>query len=112
MQNALRMFGRFFIIVFLYFFMKALRPSLRENKRYLFIRGTDVRRTAEQAILDFVGVLGYAKASPGWIKGEKDSAILSINRESLEVVRAALVLGEKPLVIERVSGTLKGLGKR
>ena len=52
--------------------MRPLKPSHREKKRYLLIEGKDVsKNTIDEAILDFIGVLGYAEASPHVIKEGK-----------------------------------------
>ncbi len=53
--------------------MKSLKPSHRENKRYLLIKGKDAgKKNIEEVILEFVGVLGYAEASPQFIKQNKN----------------------------------------
>lgn len=92
--------------------MKPLKPSMREKKRYLLVRGKNLKANVEKAILEFIGVLGMSKTGFGWIKGSKDSAIISINREMVEQIRASLASYKDKMVIERVSGTLKGLGKK
>ena len=91
--------------------MKSLKPSARENKRYLFIEGQDLKKNVERAILDFVGVLGFSKLGLSWIYEEKDSGIISINREMLDAVRASICIFPKKMEVKKVSGTLKGLGK-
>lgn len=91
--------------------MKPLKPSHREKKRYLLIKGSDAdEKKIEKAILAFVGILGYAKASPQAVKKAKDRLILSVNRSELDKIRAALMLRGLNLSISRVSGTLKKLG--
>lgn len=87
--------------------MKSLRPTLREKKRYLFVKGNP--NDIEKAILDFIGILGMSKTALAFIKKEKDSAIISINRQMLNEVRASLVVWPEKLEVVRVSGTLKGL---
>lgn len=91
--------------------MKPLIPSNRENKRYLLLEGTDLKSSVTEAIKNFVGILGLADASLNWIESKKDKAIISINRESLEKVRASFALSEKRIIVKKVSGTIKGLGK-
>ena len=90
--------------------MKSLKPSMRENKRYMLVKGSvsDI----ESAILDFIGVLGMSKVGLGFIRKNKDSAIISVNRGSLNHVRASFAVWPKMIRVERVSGTLKGLKKR
>lgn len=92
--------------------MKALKPSHKENKRYLLIEGKDLKKNVHSAIKEFVGILGLSEASPKWIEYNDSSGILSINRESLEKVRGAFSLFKEDLKILRVSGTLKGLEKK
>lgn len=89
---------------------RRLKPSLREDKRYLLIEGGS-KEEIEKALLEFLGVLGYAKASPKWIT-QGQQMILAVNREEVDHVRAALTLAKKQIIVKRVSGTLKGLGKK
>jgi RNase P/RNase MRP subunit POP5 len=89
--------------------MKALRPSMRENKRYLLVEGSDLRKNIERAILDFIGVLGMSKTGLEWIKENKDYAVISVNREAVDNVRASIAVFPKKMEVKRVSGTLKGL---
>jgi len=91
--------------------MKSLKPSMRENKRYLLIEGEELRKNVEKAILDFIGTLGYAKAGLDWIKEGKENAIISVNREAVNNVKASLALFPKKIEVKKVSGTLKGLKK-
>jgi len=91
--------------------MKSLKPSMRENKRYLLVEGKELKKNIEKAILDFVGVLGFSKTGLAFIKDKKDSAVISVNREMVDSVRAALCVWPKKMEVKKVSGTLKGLGK-
>ncbi|MEN9625830.1 MAG: hypothetical protein RL557_158 [archaeon] len=91
--------------------MKSLKPSHRENKRYLLIKGNVTRDDIDKSIFDFIGVLGYAEASPQFITSNKDGIILAINRESLEKIRASFLMSEKLIEIVKVSGSVKGLNK-
>ena len=91
--------------------MKPLKPSAREKKRYLLVRGKNLKSNIEKAILDFIGVLGMSKVGLSWIKSEKDFAIICINREMLDSVRASLCVWSEKMSVEKVSGTLKGLGR-
>ena len=92
--------------------MKPLKPSMREKKRYLLIKGKNPKENIEKALKDFLGVWGMSKLGLGWIKTEKNSAIISINRKMVDKVRASLVVWPEKMTVERVSGTLKGLGKK
>jgi len=89
--------------------MKSLKPSLRENKRYLLIEGEELRKNVEKAILDFIGTLGYSKTDLDWIKEGKNNAIISVNREAVNNVKASLALFPKKIEVKKVSGTLKSL---
>ena len=55
--------------------MKALKPSQKENKRYLLVRGkvSDI----EKAIKDFMGTSGMSKVGLGWIESKKLLSALS-----------------------------------
>ena len=75
--------------------MKPLKPSHREKKRYLLIKGKDANKKAiEEAILEFIGVLGYAEASPQIIKFDKGGIILAINHTSLDKIRASFLMSK------------------
>jgi len=90
--------------------MKSLIPSHKENKRYLLIKGKNLKKNIEKAILEFVGVLGLSKVGLSFIKSGKDSAIIGVNREAVDSVRASLVVFPEKMEVLKVSGTLKGLG--
>lgn len=81
---------------------RSLRPSMKENKRYLLL---EKKEGVEKAILDYIGQLGFSKASPQWVKGK--SKVLAINRGQVNEVKAALEL--KDIEVKKVSGTLKSL---
>ncbi|MEK6874070.1 MAG: hypothetical protein AABW91_04445 [Nanoarchaeota archaeon] len=87
--------------------MKNLKPSMKENKRYLLLKGTFNKEDAEKSILRYIGILGYAKASPMFVSKN----ILAVNRSELEKVKASFALTQG-IEIAKISGTLKGLGKK
>lgn len=87
--------------------MKPLKPSIREKKRYLLVKGDT--KNIEKSILEGIGVLGMSKTGFGWIKTGKESAVISINREALNHVRASFAIWPKKIEVEKVSGTLRGL---
>jgi len=90
--------------------MKALKPSHREKKRYVLVRGKDAnKKNIEEVILEFVGVLGFAEVSPQVIKFEKGSVLMVINRGMLDKVRMSFSISSLDLDIERVSGSVKNL---
>ena len=84
---------------------------MRERKRYFLVSGKNLKENIPKAIKDFIGVLGMSKTSLSFISSEKDSAIISINREMLEPVRASLCVWSEKMSVKKVSGTIKGLGK-
>ncbi|MFA5060806.1 MAG: hypothetical protein WC494_00625 [Candidatus Pacearchaeota archaeon] len=88
-----------------------LKPSQRDKRRYLVLdtlESTIVRK----ALLDYLGILGFAKSGYTEIrlKDFRGKIIGSCLRESLEDVRAGLALAG--ISIEKVSGTIKGLSKK
>lgn len=90
--------------------MKSLKPSHRENKRYILIKGEDAsKENIDNAILEFIGVLGYAEASPQVVKHSVNSVVLAMNTKSLNKIRASFMMSNKDLSIVKVSGTLKKL---
>ena len=92
--------------------MKPLKPSMREKKRYLLVKGKNLKQNVERAILDFIGVLGMSKVGLRWIKSNTNSAIISVNREMVNFVRASFCVWPEKMSVEKVSGTLKGLRKK
>ncbi len=90
--------------------MKPLKPSHREKKRYLLIKGTDTnKKNIEDCILEYIGVLGFAESSPQIIKSSANSLIIVINRDSLDRVRASFFMSKKDIKIVKVSGAVKNL---
>ena len=89
--------------------MKSLKPSMKENKRYLLVSGKNLKENIERAILEFTGILGMSKTGLSFVNSSKDKAIISINRESVDKVRASLAVFPEKITVEKVSGTLKGL---
>jgi len=90
--------------------MKILKPSHREKKRYLLIKGKDANlKIIEEVILEFIGVLGYANSSPQIIKSAAGKVILAINRKEVDKIRTSFLMSGKNLEIVKVSGTLKNL---
>jgi RNase P/RNase MRP subunit POP5 len=94
--------------------MAKIKKSARMKKRYLLIMGN--RRDVDVAILEGVGELGRAKASPRFIKKDfgAGKVVLCVERKAVDNMRASFELsyrkGRKIKVL-KVSGTLKGLEK-
>lgn len=89
--------------------MKPLKPSMKEKKRYLLVRGKNLKTNVEKAVLNFIGVLGMSKAGLRFIRVKSGSAIVSVNRQSLSKIRASLGIWPEKIEVLKVSGTLKGL---
>ena len=98
--------------------MKTLKPTMRENKRYLLVHGKNLRENVEKSILEFVGILGMSKTGLSFIKAithrgtpktENDEAIICINREAINEVRGSFAVFKEKIEVKKVSGTLKGL---
>lgn len=83
-----------------------LKASQRDNRRYLLVVGKS--EEVERAVLDYIGILGFAKSAYVKIKEANGKTICGVRREELEKVKASLALAG--LNIERISGTLRGLG--
>lgn len=92
--------------------MKALNPTMKENKRYLLVRGKNLRKNIEDAILDFVGVLGLSRCGLSFVKSDANSAVVCVNREAVDSVRASLCVWPEKMEVLKVSGTLKGLKRK
>ncbi|MBM3228471.1 hypothetical protein FJZ20_01100 [Candidatus Pacearchaeota archaeon] len=90
--------------------MKALKPSSREKKRYLLVRGKI--KDIEKCVLDGIGILGMSKTALRFITIKGEKAIISMNREAVDSVRACFAIWPEKIEVERVSGTLKGLGRK
>lgn len=84
------------------------KPSGKIHRRYLLIEGAG-KEEIEKVILDYIGILGWAKAAPFFVKSEKGT-VLAVERGELESVRAAFEMAKGNVRVIRVSGTIKGLG--
>lgn len=103
-----------------------LLPSLKEKRHYLVLiteteeKNIDVdeikiKEIINKAILDFLGILGYAKAGPlfvetGNISRKKAYLIISVTTKYVNKVKAACALIHEPPLFFRcigVSGTIK-----
>ena len=87
--------------------LKPLKPSMKDNKRYLLLKGSFSKSDVENAILKYIGILGYAKAAPVWVNNN----ILAVNRKEVDKVRASFVISDKKIEVAKVSGTIRGLRK-
>ena len=88
-----------------------LNSSLRKKHRYILIDAKN-KEQIEKVILDYIGILGWAKAAPIFVKlfkSETKNFILAVDRKELANVRASFEVSNENIKILRVSGTLKGL---
>lgn len=87
--------------------MKSLKPSHRNKIRYLLIKGKEANKNnIEKAILEFIGVLGYAETGINFVKLNKDNLIISVNRKSLDKIRTSFLLSGKDINIIKISGSV------
>jgi RNase P/RNase MRP subunit POP5 len=84
---------------------KKLKPSMREKKRYLLLDTNAKKQDIEKAILNFIGILGYAKSGLSFIQKN----IIAVNREMVNEIKASFVLSKEKIHIKKVSGSLKNL---
>ena len=82
---------------------------MKENKRYLLVRGKNLKENVEKAILEFVGILGMSGCGLSFISSKNDEAVICVNREAVDSVRASLAVFKEKMEVTKVSGTLKGL---
>ena len=85
--------------------IKPLLPSLRERQRYLQLKvtGSITNQEIIDAIQDFIGVIGMAKAHVTLLKKN----ILMVDRGSVDLVKSALCLINKASVdVIKTSGLL------
>lgn len=85
-----------------------LKSSARVKRRYILFDSGD-KDEIEKIILDYLGILGWAKASPVFLKNKDRKMILAIERKEVDNIRAAFEISNSKIRIIRVSGTLKGL---
>ncbi len=89
--------------------MLKLKPSAKIRRRYLLIKGK--KEDIEKAILDYVGILGWAKASPVFVKTKHSGIVLAVDRKELDNIRGSFAISEASIEVLKVASTLKGLGK-
>jgi len=87
------------------------KASEKIHRRYLLFSGKDAsRENIEKIILDYLGILGWAKAEPVFVS-RTEKTILAVERKSANSVRQAFELCKEDVTVKKVSGTLKGLWK-
>ncbi len=83
------------------------KPSDKTHRRYLLINGN--KKDIEAAILEGIGSIGWGKADPIFIKEINGKNILAVERKSVDLIKASFELYNKPILVEKVSGTIKSL---
>ncbi len=97
-----------------------LLPSLREKRHYIVlvvegkINEDKTKEIINKAILDFIGILGYAKAGPLFVETGKIKKniyfIISVTTKYVDKIKASFALIDEPNLFFRcigVSGTIK-----
>ena len=87
-------------------------PSARTKRVYILLEAKS-RSDVEKAVLDYIGILGWAKASPVFVDGGKKEGrmVLAIDRKEIVDVRAAFEASPLKIKTIKASGTIKGLSK-
>jgi len=85
-----------------------VKPSAKIRRRYLLLEAKS-KKEVEQVILDYIGILGWAKAAPLFPTTKSKNIVLAIDRKAITNIRAALEISDAKIKLLRVSGTLKGL---
>ncbi|MBI3334412.1 hypothetical protein HYZ97_02910 [Candidatus Pacearchaeota archaeon] len=82
------------------------KSTARLKKRYIQTDGSS--EAVKHALLEYMGVSGWARAAPQLLPWKK-GVVIAIRREMVDEVRAALEISSPAIRVLRVSGTLKGL---
>lgn len=92
-----------------------LKVSATERRkiRYLIIEAQS-KEVIEKAIIDAIGVIGWARAQPEFVelkreKAWKEGFVLAVDRASVNEIKASFELCKEKIKVLNVSGTLKGL---
>jgi len=78
--------------------IKALLPSLKENKRYILYEVESESKLAmtknfiEERLREFLGDLGLAKAGLRTVKTKANKGIIQVNNNSLHEIKTGLAL--------------------
>ena len=89
--------------------MLKLDASHRLNRRYILVSGG--KSAIENALLEYLGILGWSRAAPTFeVRGKE--VIIAVNRKEVDHAIAGLAIASDDLNVLAVSGTLKGLSKK
>jgi RNase P/RNase MRP subunit POP5 len=81
-----------------------LPSSLKERRHYVIIAKTESSKI-KNILMDYFGIINYAKAGPKLIN-LGDKIAISIERDFVNLAKTALVLSKVPVI--KVTGTIKG----
>lgn len=84
------------------------KPSDKVQRRYVLI-DSENKDKVEDLLKEYLGVLGFAKASPLFLKSKDGKIILAVLRKEVDNVRAGFEMSKEKIKIIRVSGTIDGL---
>lgn len=90
--------------------MLKLKPSAKLRRRYLLVNGS--KEDIEKSILDYIGILGWSRAAPFFVKKQGNSWILAVSRKELDNVKSSFAVYSGKIEVIKISGTLKGLEKK
>jgi len=89
-----------------------IKPSAKIKRRYLLIENGN-KKLVEKVILDYIGILGWARAAPVFVedkrKGKGKGIVLAVERKEVDNVKAAFEMCEEKVKVVKVSETLKKL---
>jgi len=80
-----------------------LLPSLKEKRHYLVFKGD--KEKVEKALMEFLGILGWAKIAPVILVSKRDYGVIGFNRKYANEIRAAFAF--YGLEVLGISGTIK-----
>jgi RNase P/RNase MRP subunit POP5 len=85
------------------------KSSAKIHRRYLLLEAKS-KNEIEQTILDYLGILGWARAAPLFVTTKNTPKfILAVERKELINIRAAFEISPNKIRVLKVSGTLSGL---
>jgi len=80
-----------------------LPPTLKEKRHYIIVK-KEAESKIKDVLMDFLGIINYARAGPKLIAIEGKIAI-SVERDFVHMAKTALLLSN--IRVLKVSGTLK-----
>ncbi|MEM3555844.1 MAG: Rpp14/Pop5 family protein [Candidatus Micrarchaeia archaeon] len=82
-----------------------IKPTMKERRRYVKVRfeGEEVsereaREAVDNAVLSFLGELGFSKANPRLVEFKNNEAVILCSHSEVQKVKAALAL------VDRIKG--------